>query len=152
MTQALQTVFINEAQAMAAIRGQIAPFCRQQWAGGPVRLAVTIEPEADQRTLKQNAFLWGFVYRHISEQAQLEGIGATADGWHLYYKRMHLGYRFKKIVLPGKKRPSVIKELRSTTGLKVGPMSKYMDKTMAHAATVFGVCFPADITWENYRP
>lgn len=152
MTQALQTVFINEQQAMAAIRGQIAPYCKQRWSEGCGRLSVKIEPEEDQRTLKQNAFLWGFVYRHISEQAQLAGIGATADGWHLYYKRMHLGYRFNKITLPGKKRPSVIKELRSTTGLKVGPMSDYLDKVMAHAANVFGVCFPAGITWENYRP
>lgn len=151
MTQALHTVFIDEQQTMAAIRGQVAPYCRQQWASGPVRLAVTIEPEADQRTLKQNAFLWGFVYRHISEQALVSGIGATADGWNLYYKRMFLGYRFKKTMLPGKKRPSVIKELRSTKDLKVKPMSDYLDKTMAHAANVFGVCFPAGITWENYR-
>lgn len=149
--QALQTVFLNEQQAMAAIRGQIGPYCKQKWAEGAGRLSVVIQPEEDDRTLRQNAFLWGFVYKHISEQALIAGTGATGDGWNLYYKRMFLGYRFKKTMLPGKKRPSVIKELRSTKDLKVKPMSDYLDKVMAHAATTFDVCFPAGITWENFR-
>lgn len=148
---ALHTVFTDPDQAKAALLNSIGPYCREQWARGIARLAVTIEPEEDARSLQQNKFLWGFVYKHISEQAQLEGIGATADGWNLYYKRMFLGYRFTKTVLPGKKRPSVTKELRSTKSLKVKPMSDYLDKVMAHAATVFGVTFPAGIGWENYR-
>lgn len=105
----------------------------------------------DDRTVQQNKFLWGFVYKHISEQAQLEGIGATAEGWHRYYKVMFLGYRITKTKLPGKTRPSITRTLRSTKDLKVKPMSDYLDKVMAHAATTFEVTFPAGVTWETYR-
>jgi hypothetical protein len=115
------------------------------------RLLLTLQEAQDDRTIKQNRFLWGFVYKIISEQAQVEGIGATAEGWHHYYKRMFLGYRIAKTRLPGKKRPSITRTLRSTKDLKVKPMSIYLDKVMAHAATTFSVAFPAGISWENYR-
>lgn len=141
----------NAEQGRAAIREQLLPFCGALIDAGK-RVALTAQELEDDRTLKQNAFLWGFVYKHISEQAQIEGIGAIAKGWHLYYKRMFLGYKQTLTRLPGKKRPSVTRELRSTKNLKVKPMSIYLDKVMAHAATTFGVTFPPGIGWENYRP
>lgn len=150
-TQALSVAFVDESQAMQCIRQSIAPYCKQRWAEGAGRLSVVIQPQENDRSLRQNRFLWGFVYKHISEQALIAGIGATTDGWHLYYKRMFLGYKFTKTVLPGKKRPSVTKELRSSTDLKVKPMSAFLEKVMAHAATTFDVSFPADMRWEDWR-
>ena len=49
-------------------------------------------------------------------------------------ERKFLGYKFKKVQIPGNKRVSVIKELRSTRGLSVKKMSDYLDKVQAHAA------------------
>jgi|GEM_PF-6067955 len=51
---------------------------------------------------------------------------------------------------PGNKRPSVIKELRSTKGLKVKPMSDYLEAVIAEAVTDFGVMFSVS-RWEQYR-
>jgi hypothetical protein len=145
-----ELILIEPVQAHRALSALFANDIKAQTMAGQ-RLKLTLEIAEDERTLKQNAFLWGFVYKHISEQAQIAGIGAIAEGWHVFYKRMHLGYRFRKTLLPGKKRPSVIRELRSTKGLKVKAMSDYLDKVMAHAATTFGVAFPAGVTWESYR-
>ena len=145
------TVFWNDRdQAGTNFSRVVRPWCLDQWAAGR-RLAVTIQEAEDDRTLKQNKFLWGFVYKHISEQAQVEGIGAPAEGWNRYYKQMFLGYRIEKTKLPGKKRPSITRTLRSTKDLKVKPMTDYLDKVMAHAATTFGVAFPADVSWETYQ-
>lgn len=147
---ALHGVFINPDQAKAAVYGQIAPYCREQWQRGIERLSFTVQPLEDQRSLQQNAFMWGVVLKEISQQAKVNGIGATPDGWHLYFKRKHLGYKFKKVVLPGKKRPSVTKELRSTTDLSVKKMSAYLEAVIAEAVTDFGVMF-SERDWSQYK-
>lgn len=148
---ALHTVFLNPEQAKKAISGQIAPYCKNLWAQGIDQLAVTIQPLEDQRSIQQNRYYWGFLLKHVSEQAKVNGIGATPEGWHLYFKKELLGYEFTKVREPGKTRKTVRKELRSTTGLSVKKMAEYMQKVEAMAATEFGVQFPSDINWENYR-
>ena len=149
---ALTAVWSSPEQAKASLERTVGPWCRTQWAAGVARLAVTVQPEADLRSVQQNAFMWAFVLKTISEQAQLEGIGATADGWHLYYKRMFLGYKVSKVKVPGKKRPSITRELRSTTKLSVPKMSKYLEQVMAHASTTFGVAFEDGKKWEDWQP
>jgi hypothetical protein len=146
----ITAIWSDPDQAGASFAHVVRPFCREQWAAGK-KLSVRISEAEDERSLQQNAFLWGFVYKHITEQALVEGIGATAEGWHLYYKRMFLGYQVRKVTLPGKKRPSITRELRSTRDLKVKPMSKYLEQVMAHAATTFGVQFPAGRRWEDWQ-
>lgn len=106
-------------------------------------MAVTVEPEEDARSLQRNREYWGYVLRPISEQAQINGIGATAEGWHEYYRKMFLGYDFIKIREPGKKRMTVRRVLKSTTDLSERAMRKYLEQVRAHAATTFGVTFPA---------
>lgn len=115
------------------------------------RMVATLQRAEDERTLLQNKFLWGFVYKNISRQALAMGMGAEAEGWHYYYKKMFLGYEFTKVKVPGQKRPSVTRTLRSSTKLGIGQMSTFLDKVMAHAATTFTVTFPAGITWSNYQ-
>ena len=140
----------NPQQAHQVLTQSLWPWVKEMTMAGH-KLVIRGEEAQDDRTLKQNKFLWGFVYKHVSEQAQVEGIGATAEGWNLYYKKMFLGYRIEKTKLPGKKRPSITRTLRSTKELKVKAMSDYLDKVMAHAATTFCVAFPAGVTWESYR-
>lgn len=149
--QALHTVFISPDQAKAVIASTIGPYCRRMWEQGVDQLAVTVQPLEDQRSIQQNRYYWGFLLKHISEQAKVNGIGATPDGWNLFMKKEFLGYTFTKVKEPGKTRKTVRKELRSTRGLSVKKMAEYMQKIEAMAATDFGVQFPADINWENYR-
>lgn len=110
-------------------------------AGRPVVVEFKLLEET--RGIQLNKEYWGYVLRPISEQAQIGGIGADADGWHLYYKKMFLGYRFTKTRVPGSKRPIVRRELRSTTDLTNREMREYLEQVRAHAATTFGVEFPA---------
>jgi hypothetical protein len=109
--------------------------------GNGQALWLEAQPLEEARDLQRNKEYWGYVLRPISEQAQVEGMGTDSEGWHLYYRRMFLGYEFTKTKLPGKKRPSVTRELKSTTKLSNRAMNKYMEQIRAHAATTFGVTF-----------
>lgn len=100
------------------------------------------QPLEEARDLQRNREYWGYVLRPISEQAQVDGVGATVDGWHDYYRLMFLGYEFTKVRMPGKKRPSIRRALRSTTKLSNKAMREYMEQVRAHAATTFAVTFP----------
>lgn len=116
-------------------------------------LWMEVTPLEEARDLQRNREYWGFVLRPISEQAQIDGIGSTAEGWHDYYRLMFLGYEFTKVTLPGKKRPSVRRALKSTTTLSNRAMREYMEQIRAHAATTFGVTFPVPpwVEEENRR-
>lgn len=142
MSEALHLTLEGPGQARAAIAERLAPFCRAMWEAGK-RVAIVAQDEEEARSLQRNREYWGFVLRPISEQAQIDGIGATAEGWHDYYRKMFLGYEFTKVKLPGAKRPSVRRQLRSTTKLGERKMRTYCEQVRAHAATTFGVTFPA---------
>lgn len=116
-------------------------------------LWLEVIPLEEARDLQRNREYWGYVLRPISEQAQIDGIGSTPDGWHDYYRLMFLGYEFTKVRLPGKKRASVRRALKSTTTLSNRAMREYMEQIRAHAATTFGVTFPVPpwIEEENRR-
>ena len=138
----------NPQQAHQAITRQLWPMLKANLTAGK-RMVVTAQEQEDERSLRQNAFYWAVVLKCTSEQAKINGVGATPDGWHLYWKREHLGYKFTKTKLPGKTRPSITKELRSTRSLSVKKMSIYLEKCIAQAATDFGVMFPVK-RWEDY--
>lgn len=140
----------DASQGRIAVKGQLLPFIGGHLQAGRA-LAVTVKEAEDERTLKQNAFMWGFVLKTISRQAVIDGIGADERGWHLFFKRRLLGYRVRKVKVPGKKRPSITRELRSTTGLSVKRMSAYLEEMMATAATEFGVTFEPDRRWEDWN-
>ena len=111
---------------------------------------IRTEEAEDERSLKQNAFMWAVVLREMSEQARINGERFTAEAYHELMKRMFLGYEFKRITIAGRKRKAVSKQLRSTTRLSVKRMSDYLDKVMAFAATDLGVVF-SETKWERYR-
>lgn len=147
---ALQTYFTGPEQAKACISHQIAPFCKTMWSQGIERLTVTVEPEEDSKTVQQGKFLWGVVYLEIAHQASVGGIRYTVDAWHEFFKRQFLPRRKVTALVAGKKRPVVYTTLGSTKGLKVKPMSKYIEQVIAYAVTELGVQFSAT-KWEDYR-
>lgn len=107
------------------------------------------EAREDDRTLQQNRYYFGPVLTEISEQAVIEGQRWSTEAWHELFKRQFLGYEIKKIQVAGRRRKVVSRRLRSTAGLKVGPMSKYLDKVQAFAATDLGVRFSCP-NWKDY--
>jgi hypothetical protein len=160
---AVRAVFVNPAiqpgQAHAEAKRFLAR-CEAMFAAGVERIAATAQEEEDDRSLRQNAFLWSFVYKTISAQGLIDGIGSDEEGWHYYFKKRVLGYRVRKVRVPGSKRPVIRRELRSTTELKARRrgeadpttyMPDYLDAVMAIAASEFGVQFPADQRWETWR-
>lgn len=111
--------------------------------------------EEDDRSLRQNRFLWGVVYRQISERAQVNGQRYTAEAWHELFKRQFLGFEVIKAPVAGRKRTTVYRRLRSTTGLTVKQMSEYLDQVIAFASTDLGLTLeldPAEREATRYRP
>jgi hypothetical protein len=140
--ETLYLTFCDPEQAKQLIASHLGPYCRQQWAQGVERVSVTAEPEEDTTEARWFREYWGYVLKPISEQAQLNGIGTDSDGWHLYYKRMFLGYVIAKAKLPGARRWSITRKLKSTRKLSNKVRREYMEKVRAHAADTFGVTFP----------
>lgn len=130
-----------EQARLALARGAL-PWVGEQLKAGR-ELLVEFRLLEDDRSIQRNKEYWGYVLRPISEQAQVNGMGTDQDGWHLYYKKMFLGYEFKMVRLPGAKRSTPVRKLRSTTDLSERKMRKYCEQVRAHAATTFGVTFPA---------
>ena len=142
----IRAVFVNPktmpGQAHAAAKRFLAQ-CEEMFSTGVERIAASACPEEELRSIERNREYWGFVLRPISEQAQIDGIGATAEGWHFFYRRMFLGYEFEKVRLPGARRTTVRRVLKSTTSLSERAMRRYCEEVRAHAATTYGVTFPA---------
>ena len=147
---ALHTVFISPEQAKTVIAQQIAPYCKRLWSDGVERVAVTLQPEEDAKTIQQGKFLWGVVYREMSEQAQIGGQKYSAEAWHELCKRQFLPRVSKRVRVAGKPRPVVITTIGTTQGLSVRKMSAYIEQVMAFAQTDLGVKFSA-MRWEEYR-
>jgi hypothetical protein len=149
VSEPLNVVFISPEQAKQAIAGQIAPYCRQQWASGVERLAVTVQPEEDARTIRQLNFLWGVVYKETSEQARIDGQQYTPDAWHELGKRLHLPRKKTRTKVAGRKRPVITTSIGTLVGIRMRPMSLYITAFMAWATTDYGVQFseplPADL-------
>jgi hypothetical protein len=139
------TLYMNltdPEQAKRLIGEKLGPYCREQWANGVQAVTVTAEPIEETTEARWFREYWGYVLRPISEQAQVNGMGTDADGWHLFYKRMFLGYVIEKAKLPGAKRWSISRKLKSTRKLSGKSRREYMEQVRAHAATTFGVEFP----------
>lgn len=150
MAESLYVEFHDKEQAKRVLRESVFPFLEQELDAGRA-VAADFGQLETKRSLKRNAEYWGYVLRPISEQAQVNGIGATAEGWHRYYVEMFLGWVFKKVRKPGAKRPSVSRQLKSTTTLSERAMRDYCEQIRAHAASTFGVHFPA-MPMDTARP
>lgn len=137
--QALTVTFISPDQAKQVIAGAIAPYCRQQWAQGVERLTVTIEPEDDNKTVQQDRYLWGVVYKELAELGQIAGQRYSPDAYHELMKRMYLPRRKKVMRVAGRKRPVVTTTIGTTQGIGVARMAAFIDLVIAFAADSCGV-------------
>lgn len=143
MTEILNRVELHTPdQARAVLKSHTLPWVGQQLEQGRA-LVAEFRLLEDARSIQRNREYWGYVLAPISEQAQVNGMGTDQEGWHLYYKKMFLGYEFKMVRMPGAKRATPVRKLRSTTDLSEKKMRKYCEQVRAHAATTFGVTFPA---------
>ena len=145
----IEVVCYEPVQAHNIINIVVWPVIKAHTTAGK-RMRVKVTEIEDDRTLQQNKYYWKACLEAISNQAKKGGVGFLPDGWNWYFKRMFLGYRFKKVMIPGNKRVSVIKELISTKDLSVKKMSVYLDKVQAYAATEFGVEFK-DKNWQSWN-
>lgn len=110
-------------------------------AGKPVRITAT-EDEND-RSLEANRFYWSDAFLGaISEQVRTPDRW-TKDAWHNLFRRQFLGYSVTKEMVAGKKKPVVIRRLRSTRDLKVKEFATYLEQITAYAVTELHVEFPA---------
>lgn len=139
MAEALDIVVATRQGAHAAATG-LYTVAKHLIADGK-RVRIRAEEAQDDRSVQQNRFYWGVVLAEVSEQAAINGQRWTAEAWHELFKRQFLGYSIRKVAVAGRKRKTVIRALRSTTDLKVRPMSEYLERVIAFAATELSVEF-----------
>lgn len=101
-----------------------------QEAGYKGLYTVEIEKEKSKRSLDQNAYLWGVVYKTIAEST-----GHTEQEIHEYLKRVCLPPQIAKIM--GKE----IKLPASTTNLDKGAFGQYIERIRAEIAPL-GISIP----------
>jgi hypothetical protein len=111
---------------------------------------VLVRKHEDDRSLKQNAYYWGFVLKHVSEQGRIDGARYSREAWHELFRRLVLSYQVTKIAVAGRKKKMILRKLRSTTDLTVHAFTRFLEEVIAMSATEFGVAFPPD-RWEDWR-
>ena len=133
MSQQAFTVTLSDPQqAHTTLMRRVWPHVKANTMAG-TKMTMTVKPQEDERTLRQNAWYWGVMLKEISEQARVLGQKYTADAWHELGKRQHLPRKVKKTVVAGRKKKVVTVSIGSTTGLSVRAMSNYLDKFSAFA-------------------
>jgi hypothetical protein len=149
MSDSLRLTLVTPGQATQAISAQLVPFCRALWQDGE-RVSLVAQREEDAKTVQQGRFLWGVVYKEMSEQAVICGQKYSAEAFHELCKRQFLP-RVKKVIrVAGKKRPVVTTTIGTTKGLGIRKMSAYIEQCLAFGSTDLGVVF-SERKWENYR-
>jgi hypothetical protein len=146
---ALHTVFINPEQAKKAIAGQIAPYCKQLWAQGVERIAVTLQPEEDAKSARQRRYYHGVVLKEISEQATSSGQKFAIAVWKEYFRDKYLGYDWEHYIELKTQKKRRRKVRLSTEDLGVKAYSKLIEQVTAEAVTDLGVQF--SVRQEDYR-
>lgn len=94
-------------------------------------VTVTWAKPKSTRSLRQNAYLWGFVYPIIAAST-----GNTTEDLHMAFKDMFLPRKFVKL---GAKEIEVRK---TTTDLTPGEFNEFIERICAEAATM-GISIPA---------
>jgi len=146
-------------EALNAAANQLYKLAQQRVALSPDRMdedTGEVEPrtwrftfgeDTEDITTRQRGFLHAAVFPQISEQARLNGVGATPAGWKEWYRAEFLGWKWAVVDVPGRLTRSgkpVKKRTKvriSTEDLSVKQYSDYIDRVIAHATTEFGVAF-----------
>jgi hypothetical protein len=135
--QAHQVSLIGYAHAQAILAN-----------GKPVR--VMVQEHEEDRTLQANRYYWGPCLKEIAEQASLNGQRYVGEAWHEFFRRQYLGYEIRKTYVAGKKKPVIVRRLKSTRDLKVRAFSVYLEQIQAFASTDLGVRFSVR-DWQEYQ-
>lgn len=147
MSTAVERIVSTREAAHAAAR--TAYEVAQHLIADGKRVKISVEEHQDDRSVQQNRFYWGVVLAEISEQGRVIGQRYAAEAWHELFKRQFLGYEIKRAIVAGRKRKLVTRTLRSTTGLKVKPMSDYLEQVLAFGAGDLNVQFSMR-DWREY--
>lgn len=142
-------IIIHDAESSHRAAVAAHQLCKRLAAAGKKAHLVAKEAE-DDRSVQQNRFYWGVVLTQIAEQARVNGQRYAGEAWHELFKRQFLGYRFKKVMVAGRRRKTVSRVLRSTTDLTVRQMSKYLEQVIAFAVTDLNVRF-TETRWEDHQ-
>lgn len=94
------------------------------------RAEITVRPETKSRTNEQNRYLWGVVYKYISEE-----IGYEPEQVHELMK-----FKFLKIEILVKGNPETV--IRSTTELSTEEFNQYVERIVRWAAEFLGLVIP----------
>ena len=108
------------------------------------RVRITAGEDEDDRSLKQNRYWWGVILKEISEQATINGVRYAAEAWHELAKRQFLGFKIEKVKVAGKRKPVVIRRLRSTKDCTVKQFNVLIEQMQAFAVTDLHVEFSTD--------
>jgi hypothetical protein len=100
---------------------------------------ITIEKEKGKRSLGFNAYLWGVVYKLISDHT-----GHTAQELHEIYTRMFIPPKF--IIYKDKE----IKVPSGTSGMDTSTFWNYVDRVVAEGASI-GVLIPPPQNKEEFK-
>ncbi len=103
-------------------------------SGKPLHIIVTTSDK--KRTNQQNARLWGYVYKTISDQAWDNNRQFSDMVWHEYYANKYMPR--VEMILPG---GEIMSRRKSTSELNVGEFTEYMQAVEVDAATEYGVVF-----------
>lgn len=116
------------------------------------RVRISCEVDDDPVTVRQHRFFHGPLLRQISEQVRVEGQRYARELWKEHLKNVLLPDEWVMRKLPfvidkatGKPKPSKkavpFRLPKSLAGLSVKDMSDFIDRSIAHAATEWGVEF-----------
>jgi len=120
----------SKAMMLSALKG---------WPDCPVSL--TIEVFEETRRACQNRWLWGVLYKEIASET-----GYSVDDVH---ELMKIRHNSKTVVDPGT--GEEVKIGLTTTTLKVGEFSIYIEKVMLDGAEWCGIIWPEPRTSEEWR-
>lgn len=94
------------------------------------KVEISVRGESKTRTIPQNAYLWGVVYKYISEE-----IGYEPEQVHELMK-----FKFLKIEILVKGNPETV--IRSTTDLSTEEFNQYIERIVRWAAEFLSVSIP----------
>jgi hypothetical protein len=101
-------------------------------SGKPLKVIVTQDEK--KRNKEQNARLWGYLYKTISEQAWVQGKQFSKDVWHEHYARLY--GTCEDITLPN---GEVVTRRKSTSDMTVGEFADYMTHIEMDAASELSI-------------
>lgn len=102
-----------------------------------IRWAVEVKPEKRTRSARQNAYLWGVVYRTIEAET-----GQSSEDWHDYFLGTVYGWDRVEFTNPETGEVETFQRpLRRSSRLKVGEFAEYVDRVIEIAAG-YGIQIP----------